>query len=415
MAGFNAGAFLIQFLLIVGGAALARRLMRAVQAPPLLGELALGMALGPSLLGWAWPEAHALFFPEENRPLLEALSWIGIILFIYSVGSELEWTRSESRPIFLIAAGGLIVPFVLGSTLALRAPSWFFAGPPTFEGMIVLGIVMSVSAILVLGRVLRDAGLARSRLASLSLGSSTIDDIVGWSVLGIVAGSGAVGLLGDTNLNLFLVAGLFLIAIGVDRYLTPVFARHAGEHNPTLFVWLLISIFAAALLTHEAGLHAVLGPFAVGAVISRHPVIRDYAKTRMDEITGVLFLPAFFVLAGFGIDLTILDFPDGIWVLLAVVAVATGGKVLGAYMGARLAGLDFRTGLQTGLLMNIRGAVGLVVAQVGWQAGYFSQTGYTILVLMIAFTTLISPLAMSYLTKHYPSPAAVPQVPSAAP
>lgn len=413
MTGFNAGTFLIQFLIIVGGAALARRAMRALRQPPLLGELLLGLLLGPSLLGWAWPEAEAVFFPEENRPLLEALAWIGIILFIYSVGSELEWTRSEARPIFFVAMGGLIVPFVLGSVLALRAPSWFFPGAPSFEGMIVLGIVMSVSAIPVLGRLLRETGLAGSRLANISLGASTIDDLVGWSVLGLVAGSGAVGLFGDTNLNLLLVAALFAAAIVADRYLSPLFTRHAGEHNPTLFVWLLIAIFAAALLTHEAGLHAILGPFAVGAVVSRHPVIREYARTRMDEITSVLFLPAFFVLAGFGIDLTVLEFPAGLWILLVVVAVATVSKIVGAYIGARAGGLDPRTGLQAGILINIRGAIGLVVARVGWEAGLFSQTGYTILVLMIACTTILSPMFMGLLARTGKTSAARP--PTAAP
>ena len=162
---------------------------------------------------------------------------------------------------------------------------------------------------------------------------------------------------------------------------------------------LLITIFAAALLTHEAGLHALLGAFAVGAVLSRHPNIRDYARTRMDEIVLVLFLPSFFVLAGMDIDLTILDYPNGVLALLATIVVATVAKLLGAYIGARAVGVDPRTAIQTGILINARGAVGLVVAKVGLDQGLLSPSGFTIMALMIAITTIIAPLGLNLILR----------------
>ncbi|HEX9816494.1 MAG TPA: cation:proton antiporter [Candidatus Thermoplasmatota archaeon] len=389
---FELNTFLIQFLVIVGGAAIFRRFARWVHQPGVVGELVFGLMLGPSLLGLVWPQGYDLFFPAVNRPLIEALGWIGLILFIYTVGGELQWTPSESKPILFIAMGGLLTPFILGSVLALAAPQWFFPrGVASFEGMILMGVVMSVSALAVLGRILADLNLLGSRIGAITLGSSTIDDVVAWVLLGLIGGGAAVGLLGDFNLNLLLVALFFGLVIVVDRYLTPYFKQQMGKHNPVLFVVLLLAIFASALITHEAGLHAVLGPFAVGAIISRHPTIKEYAQTRLGETTNALFLPAFFVLAGMSVDLTILPYPEGLVALFATIAVATLSKLSGAIFGGRAAGLDFATSMQIGSLLNARGAVGLVVAQVGFTAGLLSNSGFAVLVVMIAATTFLTP------------------------
>jgi Kef-type K+ transport system membrane component KefB len=403
---FELGTFLIQFLVIVGGAAIFRRLSAGVRQPGVVGELLFGLMIGPSLLGWLWPQAYDVFFPEANRPLIEALGWIGLILFIYTVGAELQWTPSEGKPIFLVAVGGLVTPFLLGSVLALGAPQWFFPGGlVSFEGMVLLGVVMSVSALAVLGRLLADFHLLGTRIASITLGASTIDDVVAWILLGLVAGNASVGLVGDFNLNLLLISLLFGLALLIDRYLTPYFRAEVGKHNPVLFVVLLLSIFAAALLTHEAGLHAVLGPFAVGAIISRHPVIKQYAQTRLSETTNALFLPAFFVLAGMNVDLTILSYPDGLVALAITIAVATVAKLSGALIGGRMAHLDTTTSLQVGSLLNARGAVGLVVAQVGFSAGLLSPSGYALLVVMIAATTFLTPLFYALRRTPRPTPA----------
>lgn len=405
---FDLAAFLIQFLVIVGGAALFRRLARVGRQPGVVGELLFGLMIGPSLLGWAWPQAYEIFFPAENRPLIEALGWIGLILFIYTVGGELQWSPAESKPIFFVALGGLLTPFILGSVLALGAPQWFFPGGiATFEGMILMGVIMSVSALAVLGRFLADLHLLGSRISAITLGASTIDDVVAWILLGLIGGGASVGLFGDFNLNLLVVAIIFGVALVIDRYLTPFFKRQMGRHNPMLFVVLLLAIFASALITHEAGLHAVLGPFAVGAIISRHEGIKEYAQMRLGETTNALFLPAFFVLAGMNVDLTILPYPGGLVALVATIAVATLSKLSGAILGGRIGRLDFATSMQVGSLLNARGAVGLVVAQVGFSAGLLSDAGFAVLVVMIAATTFLTPFVYS-IQRRRPAPVPTP-------
>ena len=396
---FELGPFLIQFLVILGGAAIFRRLALRVGQPPVVGEIFLGFLLGASVLAVFLPNLSDLFFPIGNRPLFEALGWIGLILFIYNIGAELHWDAREAWPIFFIAAGGLIVPFVLGTIISLAQPGWFFPGSPNINNVILMGCIMSISALAVLGRLLADMNMMASRAASLSLGASTIDDIVAWILVALVAGSGEIGLVGNINLNLLIVAVLFGIALLLDRYLSPRAADHAGRNNPRFLVVLVFGIFLSALITHEAGLHALLGAFAVGGIISRHPTIREYASSRLREMTSILFLPAFFVLMGMNVDLTVLDFPEALWALLILVLVASVSKIVGVYVGGRATGVDSFTSLQVGILLNNRGAVDLVVAKVGYDAGLLSQGGFSLVVMMITMTTLLSPVSMGLLER----------------
>jgi Kef-type K+ transport system membrane component KefB len=406
---FNLAAFLLQVLLVLGGAAAFRALARSVNQPAVVGELILGILVGPSFLVWAWPSAHTFFFPNENRPLLEAMGWIGLILFMYIAGSELRWTASQARPIFYVALGGLVVPFVLGAVLSLAAPQWFFRGAPDFQGVTLVAIIMTVSALPILARILGDLHLLEKPVGSITLGAATIDDVVGWTVLGMIVGGHAVGLLGDLSLNYLFLVGVFAVALVLDRYLAPLFQRMSERSAPYLFVWLMASIFGAAYVTHAAGLHAVLGPFVVGAITSRHPRIREYAHPRLGEITLVLFLPSFFILAGADVNLTELFSLDGLLAIVIVAIVASVGKIFGATIGGRAAKLPAGERGQIGILLNARGAVGLVAAKVGFDAHLLSSRGFSLLVLVIVLTTLASPIVLApyraWLAKREPAAA----------
>lgn len=153
-------------------------------------------------------------------------------------------------------------------------------------------------------------------------------------------------------------------------------------------------IRGGALLTHTAGLHAVLGPLVVGAILSRHPPLRDYARTRLGDLTLALFLPVFFVLAGSQADLRLLAGTGGLTALFVVLLAGSLGKVLGVYLGARAANVTPQASLVSGILLNARGAVGLVVAKVGFDGGLLSGQGFAILVAVIALTTLAAPPAL---------------------
>jgi len=391
MAAFDLSSLIFQIGLIIGASALFRFFATRIREPAVLGEIVLGVILGPSLLLWAWPAGHAVVFPAENGAILEAFAWIGLLLFMYLAGSEMQWRAVASRATLSVSAGGLIVPLALGLAVAAAAPHWFFDGAARIENLLIVAAVMAVCALPVLARMLEHLGMSRDRLGSIAMGAGTIDDIVGWSIVALVVGAAGVGLTGHFGLNVVLLAAVIGAALLVSRYVVPRIERRKLPTNQGQFVGLLLAIFASALLTDAAGLHAVVGPLIVGAIVSRHDGLRDYAATRLRGVTMALFLPFFFVMAGADIDLTLLGLPAGAVALVVVVLVACVAKMGGAYIGARAAGMSHSDGVVTGILMNTRGAVGLATAKIAYDAGLLSGGGFALLASMVALTTFMAP------------------------
>lgn len=400
MAELDLSRLLIQLLVIVAGAGIFRWLAGRLGQPGILGEILLGLLLGPSFLGWVWPEAQAYLLGSENRAALEGLAWIGLVFFMYVAGAEMRWARGEGHTVLLVSLGGLLLPFVMGLALAMAAPQWFFGPEYGPRHMLLVAVVMTVSAIPVLARILEDVRLLDHPLGTIALGAGTVDDLVGWIVFGLVAGSTGLGLTGNLLANTVLLLALLAFALVVDRALRPWLARRPRRETPQFFVGLLGAILGSAWVTHAAGLHAVLGPLAVGALMSRHPVLRAYAQNRLRGVTLVLLLPTFFVLTGADTDLTLLSIPDGLLSLVVVALVASLAKVTGVYVGGRSIGLTRQASLVVGILMNARGAVGLVVAKVGHDTGLLSEAGFTLLVLVIALTTMAAPVALQWYARR---------------
>lgn len=396
--------FLVQLVGIVAGAGLTRALVVRVGQPAVLGDLVFGIAVGPTLFGRLAPEARASMFPSENAPALTALAWLGLVLFMFIAGAEMRWKGAENRAILLVAAGGLIVPLTFGLGLGLLRPDWFFDGGPSVRGVTLVATVLAVSALPVLARILDDVHLLGSPLGTIVMGAGTVDDLVGWTVLALVAGH-AVGLTGGVVWNLLLIGGLLILALVADRAVTKLLAGRALLARPALFGVLVVVILAAAWLTDRAGLHAIIGPLAVGAVVSRHPRLREYARTRLGDLTTLLFLPVFFVLSGADADLGLLGY-SGLVAMAVVLVAASLGKILGAYLGGRAADMTARASIVTGLLLNARGAVGLVVAKVGLDAGLLSSQGYALLVVVIVLTTMMAPPALRFYVRRLPASAA---------
>jgi Kef-type K+ transport system membrane component KefB len=393
---------LIQLIVLVAGAALARVVMARLGQPTVLGDLLVGIALGPTLLGRLAPDTRTSLFPEENAVVLEALGSIGLILFVYLAGSEMRWRRTELAPAAWVATGGFVVPFTLGTALALWRPSWFFDGPPDVRRVGLVAVIMTVSALMVLARILEDVRLHDHAIGTITMGAGTLDDTLGWIVLGLVAGTGALGLTGNLAPNLAILALLVLLLALLDRALPSLLGGRLATAfgRPGLFVMLLVGLFASAWITHEAGVHAVLGPLAVGALMSRHPPLRAYAARRLGDITRVLLLPIFFVLTGAEVDLALLGDRTALVALVVTFLVASLGKVLGVYVGGRAADLTPRAALVAGILLNARGAVGLVAARVGYDAGLLNAAGYALLVVIVVLTTLAAPPAVHAYARH---------------
>lgn len=385
---------LVQFFgalaVLVALAAFARQVARWAGQPAVLGELLLGIVLGPTLLGWAWPDAHGYLLEGGNAPLLDALAWVGLVLFMLAAGAEMAWRPSNGVAAAGIASGGLLLPAAAGAVLALMAPEWFFDGAATGPRILIVATIMTVTALPVLARILSDLGILGTTTGAATMAAATIDDIAGWIALALAAAAGSPGLTGSLAGNLLLVAAVLAGAFLLDYILTPVLGRHMPKDPAHLFVGVVVATFAAAVLTHMAGLHAVVGPLAVGAIVSRHPPLRNEVAQRFKGVAFVLLLPMFFILTVGQADLRLVASGPGLIAALVVLLIATGGKVVGCYVGARVARLTHAQGVAAGILMNARGAVGLVVAKVGYDAGLLAPHGFALVVLMIVATTLLA-------------------------
>ncbi|MCA1819401.1 MAG: cation:proton antiporter [Thermoplasmatota archaeon] len=385
------GTLLAVLAVIVAGAGLARWAFTRMGMPGVVGEILLGVALGPSLLGWLSPAAREGLFPESGKPILEALSWVGLVLFVLQVGLEMRWRRDQTTPMLRTATGGLVVPLAVGMGLPMAFPSWFFPGPGAFKADLLVGIVLTVSALPVLARILEDLGRQRSALGALVLAAATLDDVIGWVLLALVSAVGA-GVGYAAFATGLVIAGGFAALLLLSERMARTRLDALKKPSRPLFVGVLSLTFGAGALTQAAGLNAVLGPLAVGAALSSHAIVRDDVVERLRHVTRILLLPIFFVVSGAAVDLRLLPLPESLVPLLVVLLAASAAKIVGCALGARMAGVPWREGLGMGSLLNARGAVGLVVVKVGLDSGILSHAGYSLLVLVVALTTMASPI-----------------------
>lgn len=385
----------LPLLVVVGGAALFRAGFQRLGQPAVLGELILGIVLGASLLGWLWPGAQQALFASEAMPALQALGWIGLALFMFSVGTEMRWHGGDGRASAKLALGGFALPFALGVALAATNPSWFFDGAASVQHLALVGVIMCVSALPVLARILEHYRMLDQPFGSLVLGAGALTDLFAWGILALVVGAGAIGLTGNFLLNVAIVGLVLGGAYAAARGLSRVMASRKGEPGNGTLALLVCAILGASWLTQAAGLHALVGPLAVGAIVSRNPQLQGFARGKLQGLTMVLFLPAFFVLAGLDTNLTLLASSTGLLAFGAVLAAASLGKLAGSWLGGRAAGLGTEERVTAGILLNARGAVDLVVAKIGLDMGLLSPRGFALLVLVIVVTTCVAPPALT--------------------
>lgn len=374
-----------------GAAGIARR----IGQPPVIGEIVVGIALGPSLLGLLPGHLTTLLFPLDARPFLGLVAQLGLVLFMIGVGYDLEpqAVASGTRPVLGTVVGSVAVPFAAGAGLAFalvdRHPGE--ASRPVF--VLLFACAIAMTAFPVLARIVADAGLTEHPVGRLVLVAASANDLVAWVVLAaVLALEGAAGSHGVPLgvLGAGLVVQLVLL-VAVRRRFLPVLLRWAdgGTHQESAALVVVVAGgLASAALSGALGLHPVIGAFAFGVAIPREAAHRAVASLRPTlERMGLVLLPVFFVIAGFGVDVTALGGAE-LGMLAAVIGVATVSKLVGAGLGARLGGLSPRSALSVGVLMNTRGLTELIVLQVGREARIFDGAVFTIMTLMAVVTTV---------------------------
>ena len=395
------------------------RVCRWFGQPSVIGEMIAGILLGPSLLGAISPDAMHLLIPsavqDPNRQVasaLRVLSQLGVILYMFLVGLELDAGRlkDQARSAVAISLTGIAVPFALGIALAYwLQPTLSLDGVPFASFALFFGVALAITAFPVLARILADSGLARTELGILALGCAAADDAVAWCLLALAVGVAQAQVGGALLVGA--LAGLFvLVMLGVVRPLLAKLMRRldAQPGTPSFAVpGLFLLILLSALATEVIGIHAVFGAFVLGAILPHGSRIANDFASKIRAPVTVLLLPAFFAIAGLRTRLGLLDGPENWLIAGAIILVATLGKFGGCAIAARLAGRSWRDSAALGALMNARGLMGLIVLDIGLEMGVISERLFSMLVLM-ALATTFATAPMLGLLKLRRSAAAIP-------
>ncbi|MEP7010696.1 MAG: cation:proton antiporter [Acidobacteriota bacterium] len=370
-------------------------LFRRLGQPPVIGEVIAGILLGPSLLGWLAPSAYEFLLPMSIAPHLGVLAQIGVILFMFLVGMELDTgtLRHGTHSTIAISHASIVVPFLLGSTFALWLyPRYSTSDVPFVVFALFLGVSLSVTAFPVLARILNDQNLHRTPLGTLALTCAAVDDVTAWCLLAFVV-SVAKAQLGRAAVTVVLT--LVFIAV-VLLFARPLLLRlverveREGRLTQTPTALLFIALLLSSLATESIGIHALFGAFLLGAVIPHDSrVAKDLAK-RIEDLVIIFLLPAFFAFTGMRTQIGLVRGASEWAVCGAIVLIATLGKFGGSYVAARLTHIPWRESAALGVLMNTRGLMQLIVLNIGLDLKVLSPQLFAMFVLMAIITTLMT-------------------------
>jgi Kef-type K+ transport system membrane component KefB len=374
-------------VLMVG--ALLGRVCIAIGQPPVIGEVIAGILLGPSLLG---PHYSALILPPAIAPQLNIVAQIGVILYMFIIGLELNGGLLKKRVhvAVTVSQASIVVPFVMGAVLALYLyPRYAANGVPFTSFALFMGVAVSITAFPVLARILKDRGMEKTELGTLALGCAAANDVTAWCLLAVIIGivQAQVGAGLKVIASTLVYAGVMLMLVRpLLQRLVRLWDSEPLPRAATAFVFMALAI--SALAAEAIGIHALFGAFMLGAVLPHDSVLARTFMRQLEPVVTVFLLPAFFAFTGMN---TRFDLVTGweSWLSLGIILlVATLGKFGGTYVSARMSGLDRREAGALGALMNTRGLVELIVLNVGLQLGVIPPPLFALMVAMAIITTV---------------------------
>jgi len=389
----------LQLLIIIATARLAGRAFALCGQPSVVGEMVAGILLGPSFFGLVWPDGFHFVFPDASAGTLRLLSQIGVCLFMFTVGMELDLThiRRRAQMAVVVSHASIVIPYFLGVVLAWFLYTHLAAAGATFVAFaLFMGISMSITAFPVLARILQERHLTKTFLGSMAVTCAAVDDVTAWSVLALVVAIARASSVAGSAMSLVLVLAFIAVMVwGVRRVLPRWLGVAQVEDEPSKGALAIVVcvVVASALATEIAGIHAIFGAFLAGAIMPEAGGFRHKLSLRIENFSSVLLLPLFFVFTGLRTQVGLLNDFQGWLLCLLILAVATSGKLGGTAISARLMGMGWREALQLGALMNTRGLMELIALNIGLDLGILSPRIFTMLVIMaLATTTLTGPL-----------------------
>ncbi len=390
---------LLALIVIVLASRALGAVFRRLHQPPVIGEVLAGIALGPSLLGALAPRLAGYVLPPAVAPHLGVIAQVGVILFMFLVGLELDTSLLRNKPhaALAISHASIVAPFVLGAVTALWLyPTLSSRDVPFDLFALFMGVAMSITAFPVLARILLDRGLHKTHLGVIAISCAAVDDVTAWCLLAVVA-SMAGARTGSALFTIALTLGYIAVMFMLVR---PVIARalarlelRSEEPSRQAVAVVIVALLLSALAAEAIGVHAIFGAFLLGAVIPHQTRLAASLKNKLEDVVLILLLPAYFAFTGMRTQIGLVQGTTHWLMCLAIIGVASLGKLGGSFVAARLSGLSTRDAGSLGALMNTRGLMELVVLNLGLDLGVISPTLFAMMVMMAIVTTLAtSPL-----------------------
>jgi len=384
---------LIALSVIIAVARGGGMVFRFLRQPAVVGEIVAGIMLGPSLLGRIWPVAFGYILPPTVAPFLDVLAQLGIILYMFLVGLELDprLVARHGQAAIAISHASIVAPFLLGTMLALLLyPEVAAAGIPFTGFSLFIGVSMSVTAFPVLSRILSDLGLNKTSLGITALTCAAVDDVTAWCLLAVVVGVVEAHGTGSLITAAMAVAYIVLMIVIVRPTVVRLTLRqeNSGRLTQGIMAIVFVLLFVSALTTELIGIHAMFGAFAIGAIVPSDSKLAREMTDRLEDVLVVLLLPTFFALTGLRTRIGLVSGQEA-WILCGLtILVASVGKFGGSFIAARFTGLSWRDASALGVLMNTRGLAELIVLNIGLQLRVINPRVFAMLVVMSLVTTL---------------------------
>jgi Kef-type K+ transport system membrane component KefB len=391
-------SILLQLIVMIGAARLLNSAFRAMGQPGVIGEIVAGLALGPSLFGHLFPDASVALFGAKPSPAITMLSQIGLILLMFQIGADFEFGHLREararRAVPMIALASILVPFGLGLWLGFASQPSVAPAIRPFVYALFCGVALAITAVPILGRILREFRLTDHPLGVVAISAAAINDVVGWVMLACISAY-ATAAFSASFLAWRLLAILALLAL-LRFPLSPLVGRLLrrwpvvdGRIPASLMAITLCLMFALGIATYQIGIFAIFGGFAAGLLFHRHRAFVEAWNAQVGHFVLVFFLPIFFTFTGLRTNLLGLTPQDLGWLLL-VLAAAIAGKMVPVFLAGRAAGFDTGESSILASLMNTRALMELIVLNIGFDLGFLPQSMFTMLVVMAVATTLMT-------------------------
>jgi Kef-type K+ transport system membrane component KefB len=398
---------LAQIITIIITARILGWISLKIGQPAVIGEIIAGILLGPSFAGAFLPVFSSALFPAQSLGNLQFLSQIGLILFMFIVGMELDFKslKNRAKDAVIISQMSIVIPFTLGLGLAYFIYSSFAPqGIPFLPFALFIGIAMSITAFPVLARIVHERGIQKTPLGTMVITCAAVDDITAWSLLAaVVAVAKAGSVMSSVFTILMAVLYVFLMLKVIKPFLNRVGDLHPTRENlskPVIAIF-LCTLIISSYMTEVIGLHALFGAFMAGTIMPQNVRFKNLLIEKIEDVAVVLLLPLFFVFTGLRTQIGLINDFHLLGVTGLIILIAITGKFVGGALAARLVGQNWQNSLSIGALMNTRGLMELVVLNIGYDLGIISPEIFSMMVIMALVTTFMTGPSLNLINKVF--------------